>query len=168
MGSDEILISTAELASVLKEYLDHNDDTVTNLARRTATATKKALDPRAVYRVMRVETSSTTVEVAERLLHAAGRDLSDCPSYYNEGWTLAEQEAMREKLRANARKQSRTWRHGTQYGYGQKGCRCKECVEAIRRKNRLGNALRAPRAKKEKHVHPVLCALRGSAPPPWL
>lgn len=130
---DEVMLPTVEVAALLHQYLERGVDTKSALARRAG------VPHRSFRRIMAMETTSTTSDVAGRLLEAAGLDLSDVPSYYDEGWGEESRRKWAERLAA-ARSAKGPWRHGTQYGYDKKGCRCRACCEAMRRKNAIGNA----------------------------
>lgn len=103
---DEIFVSTSELAEAIEEALERSSDTRTILARRAQ------IDSRQLRRILARETKATTSDVAMRLLEAAGRDISDLPSYF-EGWILYESRH----------------RHGTRYARWRMKCDCDRCVE---------------------------------------
>ena len=135
---DEVMLPTVEVAALLHEYLERGTDTKSALARRAQ------VPHRTFRRIMAMETTSTTSDVAGRLLEAAGLDLSDVPSYFDEGWGEQERKKWAERL-GQARSRQAPWSHGTLYGYDKKRCRCRECSGAMRRKNALNWRRRSAR-----------------------
>ena len=146
---EDFKVSTAELADLLRPVFEGGHETKMGVARRSG------IDATVIRRILRGDSLGTTSRVAERLLHAVGLDLSDLPSYFDEGWGDQYRAEVRRRIAEADR--PRGWSHGTQYGYA-KGCRCCEC------RKHANSRPRRPKPPKRRHVHPVLDALRGSAP----
>lgn len=157
LSHDDIPVSTDELASVLSEALQRGRDTRSTLEARSG------VPSRTMSRILRRETTSTTVRVAERLLEAAGRDLTDLQSYLDPEWGQRHREAAEARFRARQRQAREGFTHGTRYGYQQGGCRCEECAEWSRADQRTRKEARRP-VRRASYVHPSLATLRATSP----
>lgn len=158
---DDIPVSTDELAAVLSEALQRGRDTNRTLERRSGAPSGS------VARILRRETTATTVRVAERLLEAAGRDLTDLPSYLDEGWGERYREAATARFRERRAEVVRpgSFTHGTRYGYQQKRCRCEPCKAWCAEHNRKRPAARrrVP-VRRASYVSPALAEIRATSP----